>query len=83
MKCPKCNKNWIAEIFWGYPSDVNSIEDSLEKKEIVLGGCIISCNDPKWECNHCNHRWGDAEHNFENTDSFDFEKGYNLDEVYD
>ena len=83
MKCPNCEKTWIAEIFWGYPAINKDVEDALEKKEIVFGGCIISENDPKWECNNCNHRWGNAEHNFENTDSFDFDKGYNLDEVYD
>lgn len=83
LKCPNCEKTWIAEIFWGYPAINQDVEDALEKKEIVFGGCIISENDPKWECNNCNHRWGNAEHNFENTDSFDFDKGYNLDEVYD
>jgi len=84
LNCPACDKTWVAEILWGYPKDADSMVDALEKKEVVLGGCVISGHDPRWECNNCQHRWGDAEHNFESdSDSFDFDKGFNLDEVYD
>ena len=58
MNCPKCGKSSIAEIFWGYPSDMDSIREQLEKKEIILGGCYVTDHDPKWECNRCFHRWG-------------------------
>ena len=61
MNCPNCSKLSIAEIFWGYPADVESMEESIEKKEIVLGGCIVTDNDPKWECNNCDHRWGERD----------------------
>ena len=60
MKCPECSKSWIAEILWGYP-DMNAIEEQLERKETVLGGCYITDNDPKWECNNCHHQWGKRE----------------------
>ena len=83
LKCPNCRKTWIAEIFWGYPGDIDSVEEELSKKEIVLGGCLITDNDPRWECNNCHHRWGFAEHNDDKTDSFDFDKGFNIEEVYD
>jgi len=85
MKCPNCTKSSIAEIIWGYPADMDLIKKELEKKEIVLGGCIVSGHDAKWECNDCGHRWGNAEHNDEldNIDSFDYEQGFNLNEVYD
>ena len=83
MNCPKCNSPNIAEILWGYP-DMDALKEGLDKKEIVLGGCIVSDHDPKWECNECNKRWGDAEHNdSDKTDSFDYDQGFNLDEVYD
>ena len=59
MKCPKCGKSWIAEIFWGLPADMESLEEELEKKEITLGGCIVTDHDPEWECNSCYHRWGE------------------------
>ena len=58
MKCPECGKSWIAEILWGYPADMESIEKELERKKIVLGGCLVTDHDSKWECNDCNHQWG-------------------------
>ena len=61
MNCPKCKSNTVAEIFWGYPGNLSSIEEQLEKKEIILGGCIVSDHDPKWECNSCHYRWGERE----------------------
>ena len=61
MNCPNCNKESIAEILWGYVVDMRAIEEELEKKEIVLGGCIVTDHDPKWECNDCHHRWGERE----------------------
>jgi hypothetical protein len=61
LKCPNCGKSSIAEIFWGYPGDVDLMKESIEKKEIVLGGCCVTDNDPKWECNDCNHRWGERD----------------------
>lgn len=39
------------------PADMRSFEDTLERKEIVLGGCTMTGNDPKWECNECRARW--------------------------
>lgn len=61
MKCPECGKAWIAEILWGYPGDMKSLEEGLEKKEIVLGGCYVSDHDPKYECNDCGHQWGERD----------------------
>lgn len=61
LKCPNCDKEWIAEIFWGYPGDMESLKGQLDKKEIVLGGCLVTGFDPKWECNNCHHRWGERE----------------------
>jgi len=58
LKCPKCGKAWIAEILWGYPGNIEQLEEALDKKEIILGGCYITEHDPKWECNYCNHQWG-------------------------
>jgi len=85
LKCPECDSSSVAVILWGYP-DMDAIKEKLDKKEITLGGCCITDNDPKWECNKCNNRWGhrvDDELDSDNTNSFDFNQGYNLDEVYD
>ena len=61
MNCPNCNKEWIAEILWGYPADLDTLQEALEKKEIILGGCLVTNHDPRWECNDCHHKWGERE----------------------
>jgi len=86
MSCPNCKSTVFAEILWGYPVDMKVIENEIDEGKIVLGGCIISNHDPKWECNKCHHRWGnreDDEIDSDNTSSFDFDQGFNLNEVYD
>jgi len=61
LNCPNCNKKSIAEILWRYIVDMRAIEEELEKKEIILGGCIVTDHDPKWECNDCHHQWGERD----------------------
>jgi len=56
--CPSCKSKNTCIIFWGYPGDMEWYLDAVAKKEIVPGGCTISDNDPKWQCNDCRHRWG-------------------------
>ena len=57
-KCPNCQSTNHAEILWGLPAEMKSIEEALDRKEIVLGGCNVTSHDPKWECNNCLTRWG-------------------------
>jgi transposase len=78
--CPECNSKNVAFIFWGYPGDMDWYIKAIEKKEIVGGGCLVSENDPKWECTDCYHRWGERDD--DGNDSFDYDQGFNLDEVY-
>jgi hypothetical protein len=61
LKCPNCKKSSIAEILWGYILLTPEGERNLEEKKIVLGGCIVTDNDPKWECTECYHRWGERD----------------------
>ncbi|EGP93349.1 hypothetical protein [Nitrosarchaeum koreense] len=56
-QCPNCKSINHAKILWGLPADMREIEERLDRKEIVLGGCIVTNHDPKWECNDCYHRW--------------------------
>lgn len=82
MNCPNCSSSSVAEILWGLDVELWDLKKLLDEKKIVLGGCLISSHDPKWECNECHKRWGEAEHNDENG-SFDYEQGFNISEVYD
>ena len=57
LACPQCNKNNVAVIFWGFPGN-DEIIQAIHDKKIVSGGCLISDDDPKWECTDCHHKWG-------------------------
>jgi len=86
MICPNCNSSSIAVILWGLPADMRALEKELDEKKIVLGGCLVTAHDPKWECNDCHTRWGnreDDEIDSDGTSSFDYDQGFNLGEVYD
>lgn len=56
-KCPECKSANRTEIIYGLITDMREIEEQLAREEIVLGGCIVTGNDPKWECNECLTRW--------------------------
>lgn len=58
MKCPNCNKTWIAKIVYGYFCINELMDKDLKSKKIVLGGCTIDEQSPKWVCNSCGHTWG-------------------------
>ena len=54
--CPKCGGDDAAMILWGFPSDSEFLKEEVKKK-IVLGGCVVSKNDPELECNDCGWRY--------------------------
>lgn len=54
--CPLCLSKDILRIQYGMPSD-----ETLEKSsagKLVLGGCCISDQSPKWYCQACEHEFG-------------------------
>jgi len=53
QKCPSCGSKKVAEILWGYPDFSSKLEKKLKEGRIVLGGCIVSGNDPEWQCVDC------------------------------
>lgn len=53
--CPKCKSKDVVEILYGMPS-YEAIE-AYERKEVILGGCLVTDNDPDYGCLCCNHRW--------------------------
>ena len=62
-KCPSCDSTNIATILWGLPIGSPELDSELQSKKIVLGGCCVGINDPKWECNDCSFRWGKRDAN--------------------
>ena len=61
LNCPNCNGGKVALIFWGYPQLDQDLQKAIDEKKVVLGGCLISDNDPKWKCVSCSHRWGERD----------------------
>jgi len=56
-ECPKCGGTDIAMILYGLPSDELQKSKKVKEKKIVLGGCIVSKNNPEMECNDCGWRY--------------------------
>jgi hypothetical protein len=52
-ECPSCGSKKVAQILWGYPAFSRKLEKNLKEGKIVLGGCIVSGNDPEWQCVDC------------------------------
>jgi len=56
-ECPKCGGTDIAMILYGLPSQEFQKSKKVKEKKIVFGGCCISRDDPKLECNDCGWRY--------------------------
>jgi hypothetical protein len=55
--CPLCGSNHVASILYGLPDDSEELKRDVNAKKIVLGGCVITDDDPQWHCNECQHEW--------------------------
>ena len=62
MKCPQCNGTSVAELIYGLCDITDELEQAINKKQIILGGCLITDHDSKWECNDCGENWGVVDH---------------------
>ena len=52
-KCPSCGSTRIADIMYGLPAFSTELENNLNSGKIVLGGCCVSGDDPRWQCADC------------------------------
>lgn len=57
-RCPVCGKGKPARIMYGYPMHSIELERDLSERRISLGGCCVTEDDDKWECNACGYTWG-------------------------
>ena len=64
--CEKCGSDEITEISYGLPGWLTidepvdpRIEKLLEERRIVLGGCVISDNSPRYYCRKCKNKFGE------------------------
>jgi hypothetical protein len=55
--CPTCRSARSAEVLYGMPAYSERLERDLAQQKVVLGGCIVTGNDPNRECLECGERW--------------------------
>ena len=55
-KCPSCGNSPLASILYGYVGFDGELQKKLEEGRIVLSGCCVSDDDPKWECTNCGQK---------------------------
>ncbi len=58
-KCPQCGSPRIAMIMYGLPDfSSEKLKKDVEEGRIVLGGCIVRPDNPRWQCKGCGARMG-------------------------
>ena len=55
-RCPECRGNETVPIAYGMPG--LDLAEAAERGELVLGGCCITGDDPRWHCNACGADFG-------------------------
>ena len=58
VTCPECSSTSVAPIVYGLPGP-ELMEESREG-HVVLGGCVVTGEDPTHACRDCEARWGRA-----------------------
>jgi len=63
--CNKCGSEEITEISYGLPGWIivdepidPRIQSLIDESRIVLGGCVISEDSPKYFCRKCKNKFG-------------------------
>lgn len=60
MTCPNFQSTDIIPITYGTPPLSGArLVRAIESKEIILGGCYLCGDAPKWYCRSCEHRFHD------------------------
>lgn len=75
-RCPTCGSRKVAYIQYGFPAISDEFEEKLNKKEIVLGGCIITETNGRWYCRSCKSEFGSAHCVYVGDDDTDLVKAH-------
>ena len=57
-RCPECGHDGIP-ILYGLP--LAKARVMAVRGHLRLGGCVVSADDPQWECSNCKQLWRDPE----------------------
>lgn len=53
--CPDCREKRVVPIAYGFPD--SDVADEVRRGEVVLGGCLIEPENPRWLCRSCGHEF--------------------------
>lgn len=56
--CPECHSGHVGEYGYGMPDYEDDLKEDLITGVVVLGGCLVSRDMPRWKCLNCGHQWG-------------------------
>jgi hypothetical protein len=54
--CPKCGSDSVIPVIYGMPT--YGTFQRAKSGEFALGGCCLSDDSPKWQCQACHKRFG-------------------------
>ena len=55
-ECPACHSTSLALIAYGLPVWTEELEADIQARRIVLGGCMLTADRPRYQCNECGAR---------------------------
>jgi hypothetical protein len=55
-RCPVCGHEPVAEVLYGMPAFSEELQRDLETGRTVIGGCVVSGDEPLWACKRCGAR---------------------------
>ena len=53
--CPSCGAAELAPIVYGLPG--SELEEKAMRGDVVLGGCVVTPEQPDTACLVCGHSW--------------------------
>jgi len=56
--CPICKGSEVAEIIYGLQTLTPKLQKAVDRKKIILGGCMIYNGAPRWYCLKCKKDYG-------------------------
>lgn len=75
MKCPKCGSDKYAKILYGTPAIDDdfklkpALQEKIDRKEIILGGCCKFPDSPKVMCLECKEKYDSEPYYIINEDA--------------
>jgi len=55
-RCPACKSTKIAKLYYGMPMMTAKLRRKIATDKVVLAGCLVGGDNPKWQCVKCGVR---------------------------